>query len=133
MGWYEVDLKEFDDLQQKIEEYGDKSKRVVDEVLHGEGAVQIKDEISRILPASGRKWKGKSRPASVAMPGSFAQDDDVMSVTIAARGTYHYLYFPDDGTNTDKHIGNQQFMKQGADAATPDIIELCTGRIVEEL
>ena len=64
------------------------------------------------------------------MPRSFNQDDDMLAVTVAARGKYSYMYFPDDGSNTEKHRGNQQFMKRGAERATERIIELCTGRLL---
>ena len=88
------------------------------------------EDLYAVLPSSGRRWKGKKRPARSAMPRSFDQDDDLLAVTIAARGVYHYLYFPDDGSNTRKHAGNQQFMYRGAERASPKIIELCLGKLV---
>lgn len=129
-GWDVFDAGEIDELAQMMEEYGDSAQRVIDEVLHGEGAEEIKLQIARILPVSGRRWRGKRSPASSAMPGAFDQDDDMLAVTIAARGNYSYLYFPDDGSNTVKHAGNQQFMKRGAENATSRIVELCLGKLV---
>ena len=128
--WDVFDASEIDALQDLMTQYGDNAQRVIDEVLHGEGAEEIKDEISRILPSSGRSWKGKKAPAAAAMPGAFQQDNEMLSVTIAARGYYHYLYFPDDGTNTSKHIGDQQFMKRGAESAANRVVELCIGKLV---
>ncbi len=121
------DMDEFIDL---IGQYGDAAQRVINDVIHGEGAEEIKKEITRLLPASGRKWKGKGAPARTAMPGKFDQDEDLLSVTIAARDKYHYLYFPDDGSNTKRHAGNQQFMYRGADKAVPKVLELCLGRLI---
>lgn len=121
------DMEEFTSL---MDQYGDAAQRVVNDVLHKEGAQEIKKQITHLLPASGRSWKGKGASAKAAMPGKFEQDDDLLAVTIAARGKYHYLYFPDDGSNTRKHVGNQRFMKKGAEKATSKIIDLCLGKLI---
>ena len=128
--WDVFDASQIEELQQLMDEYGNDAQRVIDEVLHGEGAEEIKEQIARILPVSGRRWNGKRSPASAVMPGSFAQDNEMLAVTIAARGTYHYLYFPDDGSNTHHHAGNQQFMKRGAGSAANRVVELCIGELV---
>ncbi len=128
--WDVLDAEEVEELQKLMDQYGDNAKRVIDDVLHGEGAEEIKTQIARLLPASGRRWKGKRAAATRAMPRSFEQDNELLSVTIAARGYYHYLYFPDDGSNTRKHAGNQQFMKRGAESSTDKIVEMCLGRLV---
>ena len=96
-----------------------------------EGAEEIKHRIAVILPRSGRTWKGKGAPASAAMPGRFSQDDEQLAVTIAARGKYHYLYFPDDGSNTRRHRGGQEFMRRGAEASASHVIDLCVGKLLE--
>ncbi len=129
-GWDVLDASDVDQLQEIMEQYGESAERVINDVLHGEGAEEIKRQIARILPASGRHWAGKAAPARSAMPRKFDQDEDLLSVTIAARGRYNYLYFPDDGSNTRKHAGNQQFMLRGAERATEDIIEMCLGRLM---
>ena len=110
---------------------GEGAGRIIDSVLHREGAEAIKQDITRLLPSSGRSWKGKGAPASAAMPGKFSQDNGTLSVTVAARGKYHYLYFPDDGSNTKRHAGNQQFMMRGAENASERIIEMCIGKLVD--
>lgn len=120
------DIKELSDIMQK---YGVEAEKAIDSVLHQEGAEEIKKDIAKLLPASGRRWRGKSAPARSAMPGRFEQDNQMLSVTIAARGRYHYLYFPDDGSNTEHHRGNLRFMMRGAENATNKIIELCLGKL----
>lgn len=129
-GWNVFDASQMEDLQQMIDQYGDDAQRVIDQVLHSEGAEEIKNQIARILPSSGRSWSGKKPAARSVMPGSFSQDNEMLAVTIAARGAYHYLYFPDDGSNTQHHAGNQQFMKRGAESASAKIIEMCLGKLV---
>lgn len=135
-GWFELNASDMDDFQKMMENYGDEALRAIENVIHNEGAEEIKNRIHLILPVSGRKrWQGenpKKPAAKTAMPGKFEQDNDLLAVTIAARGNYSYLYFPDDGSNTYHHAGNQQFMRRGAENAVDKIIELCTGRLVEK-
>lgn len=130
-GWDVFDASEIDELAGIMEQYGTEAKKTIGTVIHGEGAQEIKERIASLLPESGRRWKGKGASARAAMPGKFQQDNDLLEVTIAARGKYHYLYFPDDGSNTKRHVGNQQFMKRGAEAAVPKIIEMCLGRLTD--
>lgn len=132
MGWT-VDAGELDQLAEAMQQFGEGSGQIVDEVLHGEGAEEIKQRIAALLPASGRTWRGKAAPARAAMPGRFSQDNGSGEVTIAARGRYGYLYFPDDGSSTEHHAGNQQFMQKGAASAADKVIELCLGKLVEAL
>lgn len=132
MAKFELEAKELDKLIQTMEEFGEGSGRIIDEVLHGEGAKAIKEKIAPLIPRSGRSWSGKRGAAASAMPGAFKQDNGKLSVTVAARGAYGYLYFPDDGSNTRRHAGNQQFMKRGAEAAMPDVIEKCLGKLTED-
>mgnify|MGYP006346337861 FL=1 len=131
MGWFEFDAGSIDDLYEKMVSYGTGSGQIIDKVLRSEGAEEIKKQIARLLPSSGRHWKGKAPAASSAMPGRFDQDNGELSVTIAARGKYHYLYFPDDGSNTREHAGNKHFMLHGAEAAAPKVVEMCVGKLAE--
>lgn len=128
--WDVFDASDMDEFTGMMSRYGDAAKKVINDTLHQEGAKEIKKEITRLLPASGRSWKGKGAPARSAMPAKFSQDDDLLAVTIAARGKYHYLYFPDDGSNTKRHVGNKQFMHKGAEKAAPKIIDLCLGKLI---
>ena len=129
--WNMYDAGTVDRITGAMEAYGAEAERVVNDVIHGEGALEIRRRIANLLPESGRKWRGKQRPARTAMPAAFDQDEDVLAVTIAARDHYHYLYFPDDGSNTRRHVGNQQFMLRGAEAAADKIIDICLGRLAE--
>ena len=131
MGWFTLNASELDKLQEAMNKSLLYPGPIVDSVLRNEGADLIKKNIAMILPSSGRKWEGKGRSAKAAMPASFKQEDGQLSVTIVARGKYHYLYFPDDGSNTIHHAGNQQFMRRGAQASSAKIIEMCVGRLLE--
>ena len=131
-GNFGIDTSQLEELKSYMESYAGHAGRIIDEVLHGEGAENIKERIASLLPESGRSWRGKAPAASVAMPDKFAQENEPLGVTIAARGTYGYLYFPDDGSNTQKHAGNQHFFERGGTDATKDVINLCIGKLTED-
>ena len=121
---FRYDLAELEEMFSQYEHAED----VINSVLHKEGAERIKKEIINILPVSGRHWRGKAKAAKYAQP--FTQKDGNLSVTIKSRGKYGYLYFPDDGSNTIKHFGNQKFMQRGAENATDSIVDTILDRLV---
>lgn len=129
---FELDEKQFEALERAMQNYGDQAGRAVDDVLHNEGGKLISDEITRLLPVSGRKWKGKKTAAKQAQP--FMQENGSMSVTVKTKSAYNYLYFPDDGTNTKRHIGYKgnprEFMMHGAENQTSEIIDRCINRLI---
>lgn len=128
-----VDYADVLSLEGRFERYGAGYGRVIDERLHGEGARKIKRSIPEFIRPSRRTWMGKA-PSIAGNPGmgeKLAQDNEPMQVTISARGRYGYLYFPDDGTNTRRHAGNQQFMLRGAERVAPEITEDLESDLVE--
>lgn len=127
---FTINSDDFEGIQNVISEYGDIGRSVINEVLHGDGAKKIQDEIMRILPYSGKIWRGKKTAARNAQP--FTKREGNLEVKIFSKSTYGYLYFPDDGSNTKRHYGDQQFMRKGAENAAPDIIERCLGRLTNE-
>ena len=109
--------------------------RTINDVLHNEGAKLITEEIMRLLPASGRTWSGKKPAAKSAAP--FTQQNGTLSVTILTKPAYHYLYFPDDGTNTKRHVGYKgkprEFMIGGAENQVGKIMDLCIERLIKQI
>lgn len=130
MSYFKLDAAEFDRLTERIKEYQGDAENAINEVLWGEGGQRINDAIMELLPSSGRTWRGKPRAAKSAAP--FTQENDNLSVTIRTKGTYNYLYFPDDGSTTRKHEGNQQFMFRGAENEQEHIIDLCIAKLINE-
>ena len=132
MGYIKMEYREVEELQKVLDEFGGSSLRVINDVLHGEAGDLIAEKAQRLLPASGRKWRKKKTAAGKTMP--FQKDTvEMLSVTVKSKTGYQYLYFPDDGSNTRRHAGNQQFMRRGAERATEDIIDLCLGRLAGEI
>lgn len=130
---FDLDYEQAERLQQAIANYPGLAGREIDDVLHNEGGKLINDEIIRLLPESGRKWKGKRTAAKRTQP--FTQENGSLSVTVKTKNAYHYLYFPDDGTTTKHHIGYKgnprEFMLHGAENQTSEIIDRCINRLIE--
>ena len=128
---FEIDENLSTELMNTLSKLPNRGEEIVNEVLHGEGADLLKEGITNLLPVSGRTWKKKKKAAKVAKP--FNSRDGNLSVTIFTRSGYDYLYFPDDGSNTKRHAGRQQFMKKGTQSKSGKIIDLCLNRLNNEI
>lgn len=124
-----LDNKGFNELTEAMQNYSDYAGEVVNEVLWDEGGALIAESIQRLLPESGRHWRGKKQAAKQAAP--FTQTNEPLAVTVRSKSAYNYLYFPDDGSTTRKHAGNQQFMLRGAEEKQDEIINLCIVRLTK--
>ncbi len=127
---FKADSKAFELLDDLLRKTEGNTEQAINEVLHGEAGRLINDEIITLLPVSRRTWRGKKTAAKSAQP--FRQEDENLSVTIRTKESYHYLYFPDDGTNTLRHAGEQYFMIAGAEQKQNDIIDRCITKITEK-
>lgn len=119
--FYLADDGGLDELVDDFAEYPDLIGPAIDEVLQSVGAKVIKEGIDALIPRSGRRWRGKGAPARGAEWQRI--DTAPLSVTVATSTRYHYLYFPDDGSNTRRHVGNKQMFKRGLEAAAPTVVE----------
>lgn len=108
-GTFDLSYDQVDRLQNAIKEYHDNAEKKITNYLHGQGYERLSGSIQRLIPVSDRR-KRHARDADALMD---RDTDSNLSVTIGTRNSYNYLYFPDDGSNTLHHIGNQQFFFQG--------------------
>ena len=127
---FHMDIEEAEQLLKTIEGAGKKAESIINDILHTEAGQRIRSNIILLLPQSGRNWAGKRIAARKTEP--FQEKNGNLSVTVTTKSNYHYLYFPDDGKNTVRHAGNQQFMYRGAENTAPDIVKMCTARIIKE-
>lgn len=127
---FALDTESYNKLFEAMKQYEGQAPRTVNEVLWNEGGPLINDAIINLLPVSNREWVGKKPAAKRSAP--FTQENGELSVTIKTKSAYNYLYFPDDGTNTRKHAGEQHFMFGGAEAKQNDIIDLCISALIEK-
>lgn len=127
----ELSHEEFDRLTEFLQGYQMRAVKHINDVLWNEGATLIQTGIQQLLPESGRTWRGKKPAAKRAAPFTVT-DKAALTVEVGTKYAYHYLYFPDDGSTTRKHAGNQQFMLRGAEMQQPQILDLCVNRLVNE-
>lgn len=130
MARFEMDSTEVDRLFAAIRNFPGNAEKSINEVFHNEAPPLVADEIRRLMPTSGLMWKGKKPAAKTAK--SLTDEKANLSFTVKTKGDYHYLYFPDDGTNTRRHVGNQQFFKRGGEAKQSEIVDRCIARVVDD-
>ena len=131
MSRIDVDYNELEKLSDALEQYhGKKAEDAINNVLHNQAGKLIAEAIVPLIHPSGRSWKGKAPSATTVMPFTIENNEN-LAVTVHAIGKYGYLYFPDDGSNTVKHAGNQQFMRKGGEAETGHIVDLCVSELIK--
>lgn len=121
----------FEELQKKISLLQEKGEEIVNDVLHNEASQIFQESIQNLLPESHRNWEKKKKAAKQAKP--FTSIGGNLSVTIVNKNAYAYLYFPDDGTNTKRHRGEQHFMLRGVEAKAGTVVEMCLNRLTEQI
>lgn len=125
---FKINFSEADRLQQALENFEGNAEKVINDVLHNEAPPLAQDAIYTLMPYSGAYWNGKKPAAKSAK--SLRNITGNLSVTVTTAKDYQYLYFPDDGTNTRRHIGNQQFFMRGGEEAQPEIVDLCVNKLI---
>ena len=123
-----VDYSELDALEEAMKDYEGDVKEKINGYLHGKGYETFEKAVRNAMPESGRSWKGKKSPAKSGKSIQDKYPSSNLSVTIASKKPYGYLYFPDDGSNTLHHFGNQHFFEHGVEQETDrvkeDMVEL---------
>lgn len=128
---WKIDATEIDELEKRMSQLGSRAEKIINNVLHEYAGQEIIAHITPLVPESGRTWKGKKKPARLSQP--FREEQGNLYVVVKTKHAYNYLYFPDDGENTYRHFGDQEFMRRGAEAATENIIDQCVTALVEEI
>lgn len=127
-----INPSEFDKLQKAMKEFEGNVETTINDVLHNQAGELIQDSVRRLIPVSGRTWKGKKAPAKTAK-SSLKQVNENLAVTIKNSKNYQYLYFPNDGTSTKRHAGNKQFFEKGGEAVQEEIINRCIKKLINNL
>jgi hypothetical protein len=130
MARFEIDAKEIERLYNTVKNFPGNAEKSINEVFHNDAPPIVSEEIKRLMPVSGKTWKGKAPAAKSAK--SLTDETGNLSFTVKTTSKYHYLYFPDDGTNTQRHVGNQQFFKRGGENKQTEIVDRCINRIVKD-
>lgn len=130
MSTLDINISEIEKLTQAIQNFPGNAEEAINAVLHNEGGQLIQDAIRPLIPVSGKNWRGKRAPARTS--NSLRSTNENLAVWVRSAKSYQYLYFPDDGTNTRRHVGNQQFFLRGAEATTEEIIDRCVGSLISK-
>lgn len=130
MARFEMDAKEVERLFNTVKNFPGNAEKSINEVFHNDAPPIVSEEIKRLMPVSGKSWKGKAPAAKSAK--SLTDETANLSFTVKTTDKYHYLYFPDDGTNTKRHVGNQQFFQHGGENKQTEIVDRCINRIVND-
>lgn len=128
-GVFQLDISNFDELQQAMINYQGDTEEAINEILHEKAGPMIEESIKRLIPISGRSWRGKKKAAKTAK--SLKSINSNVAVTVTTTSNYQYLYFPNDGSSTRNHVGNKQFFARGGEMVTDEIINLCITRLTE--
>lgn len=131
MSVFKFSAEEFARLEEAMKDFQGNTEKTINDVLHNEGGQLIHDEIKRLMPMSGKRWKGKKAPAKTS--NSLQIVGGNLSVTVTTKKAYQYLYFPDDGSSTTRHAGNQQFFLNSGENQKEQIMNLCINRLVNGL
>jgi hypothetical protein len=124
-----INVQEFERLERALRSFPGNAEEAINAVLHNEGGLLMQEAIQPLIPQSGKTWKGKRAPARVG--NSLRSTNENLAVWVRSTKSYQYLYFPDDGSSTRRHVGNQQFFLKGAESVKGEVIDRCVGRLIQ--
>lgn len=128
-----VEYNGAEQLQEKMERFGKGAGQVIQGVYNEFAAKEIKQNILPLVHSSGRVFRGHRQGAKAAGPEKvFTHQVKDLSLVVRTNGKFGYLYFPDDGSTSRKHAGQQHFMQKGLDRSTDTIIERCLAALTED-
>lgn len=123
----QLDAQDVAKLHKAIKDYKGDAETTINDVLHNEASLLAQDAIRWRIPVSNAVWEGKKQHARLAK--SLRAINGNLSVTVTTTKNYQYLYFPDDGTNTRRHVGNKQFFAKGGESVKDEIIQRCINKL----
>lgn len=131
MSKFELDTRGMEQVIQSVESLSEKgtAEKEINEYLQTKAADEIKEGITPLIPVSGRSWRGKLPSARSAESLEKRARSENLTVTVGTKYGYHYLYFPDDGSDTHRHQGGKNFMFEGAQSKS----ETIANGIIEQL
>lgn len=127
---FELDHSNIEKLEKAIKDYQGNAERTINDVLHNEAGTMIQEAVTRLMPRSDKN----GRHAKDSNP--LTNINGNLSVTVTTKKKFQYLYFPDDGTSTKRHVGKggrpQEFFRRGGEAVQDEIVDRCIGRLVND-
>ena len=124
-----MDTKEVERLFNVVKDFPQNAEEAINDVFHNEAPGMVSETIKLLMPMSGREWAGKAPAARTSK--SLTSETANLSFTVKSTTKYNYLYFPDDGTNTRRHVGDQHFFRDGGEMRQHEIVDRCITRITK--
>lgn len=118
-------------MQDAIRAFPGDAESAINSVMHGEAGPMIYRRINPLINPSGRTFKGHRASAKASDWPSYDVSEN-LAVTVKAQGSFGYLYFPDDGSDTRRHAGGQEFFRRGGEQAAQEAVDACLGAISRE-
>lgn len=104
-------------IQKKISAFKGNAEKSINGFLKTKGKEILVQGVTKHTPVSDRK----KRHAKDSKP--YQTINGNLSVTVASKRTYSYLYFPDAGEGTSKtNPRNTGFMQEGADSVYNEMV-----------
>ena len=133
MSTYEIKTESLEKLWKGLNGFSSTAANEINTYLHGAGYTLFSKSIEDLIPVSDRKKKHAKYSnalqdrlkSSRSRGGGFEN----LSVTIGSKTKYDYLYFPDDGSNTVHHAGNQHFFDRGIERKEDEAVDEMLDRI----
>ena len=132
MNFVYLDASQFEKLTEKLKQFPGDAESAINEVLHDQAGQLIYKKINPLIHPSGRTFKGHLASARESDWPHFITNES-LAVTVTTNPKFNYLYFPDDGSNTRRHHGNQEFFLRGAEAASDEILQTCLVAITQRM
>lgn len=127
----------FDGVEQlgkRIADFGEGAGHIIQGVYEEYAAKEIKENIIPLIHPSGRTFKGHRQGARSAGPEKvFKHSVRELSLIVGTNRAFGYLYFPDDGSTSKRHAGQQHFMDRGLQRSVGGIIERCVAALTKDL
>lgn len=131
MSEFRLEYNEIGKLSERIVKLEGNTEGIINDVLHNKSFAPLTEAIIQRIHPSDRKWKGKKKPSKSTQP--FRQLNGNLYIEIKSKKTYHYLYFPDDGSNTIHHAGNQRFMTGGVEKKADYVKNMITKQLIRQI
>ena len=126
MSQLNINTKDFE-IHKLMKDYAGNAEEAINDILHNDASQLGQEAIKRLMPVSGATWKGKKGAAKSSK--SLQSANYNLAVEIKTTKNYQYLYFPNDGTNTQRHAGQQFFFEKGGESVQNEIIERCVKKL----
>lgn len=121
------------ELAAEITAFGAGAGQRIQGVLNDFAAAEIKGNILPLVHSSGRVFSGHRQGAKAAGPERvFTHSVKDMTLIVRTSARFGYLYFPDDGSTTRRHAGQQHFMDRGLQRSVKTITDRCLAALTDD-